>query len=103
MVYVEDQRRQTIIVRRIRVDGRDERHIWRLGCGQVGIVGLFRQALTGGGVKLRTGDRAKAKTNVDGLDPFGSLVSRKSSPLPTYARVGTNRLCADRCDCHTKE
>ena len=28
-----------------------------------------------------------SKTNLDGLDPFGSLVGRKRSPFPTYAWV----------------
>jgi len=47
--------------------------------------------------ELRAWHDGKAKTNVDGVDPLGSLLDGKRSPLPTYARVLANR-CADGCD-----
>jgi len=100
-VRIGNWRRQTIIVRRIRVDRWDQRHICRLRCDQAVIVGLFRQALAAG-LKFQAGLRGKVKTNVDGLDPSGSLVGGKRSPLPPHARVGTNGLCTDRCHQHAK-
>lgn len=44
----------------------------------------------------------KAKTDVDGFDPFGSFVNRKRSPLPAYARVLT-KSCTDRCHSHANK
>lgn len=58
-------------------------------------MGLRRQTLAVG-LEFEARKGKKAKTNVDSLDPFGSLIDRKCSPLPTYAGVLAQR-CADRC------
>ena len=72
-VRIGNWRRQTIIVRRIRVDRWDQRHICRLRCDQAVIVGLFRQALAAG-FEFQVGLKGKVKMHVDGLDPSGSFV-----------------------------
>jgi len=102
MVRVGNRCRRTVIVRRIRVDRWNKRHIWWLGYNQIRIAGMSREALVVG-AELQGGRGGEAKTNVDSLNPFGSLMSGKCSPLPTHARVGTNRLCDDRRDCRAKE
>ena len=89
MVRIRARRRHTIIVRRIRVDRWNKRHVCRLRCDQFVIVRLFRQALRVW-FEFQSRRRGRVGTNVDGIDPSGPLVGGKRSPLPTYAGVGTN-------------
>ena len=48
------------------------------------------------GVEYEAQNDEEGNTNVDGLNPLGSLISRKRSPLLAHAGV-LAQCCADRC------
>ena len=95
MVRVRNRRRRTIVVRRVRVDGRNLRHVCRQRCDQIGIMGLCRQALAVGS-EFQAQQRGKERRTLTAS--IHSVLSSTERALHSLRTLGSEQTACARTE-----